>query len=111
MSNIVDLDRERRIQALLGNITAKCDANPALATRTRAMLHGELPAMIEQPNPLSIRLPAPLIARLDDLTAQINASPRALERRFKRTDTLREALVRGIKVIEAELEKERKSAA
>ena len=112
MTNIVDLGRERRIQAILNNIAAKCSANPALATRTHAMLNGELPAMIEeQPNPLSIRLPAPLINRLDELTAKINASPRALERRFKRTDTLREALVRGIKVIETELEKERKAVA
>jgi hypothetical protein len=104
MNNVIDLDRERRIQALINNIAAKCNANPALAARTRQMLHGEL-TMIEQPNPLSIRLPAPLINRLDDLTARINASPRALERRFKRTDTLREALVRGIKIIETELAK------
>ena len=111
MTNIVDLDRERRITALINSIAAKCESNPALAIRTKTMLHGELPTMIEQPNPLSIRLPAPLIARLDDLTAQINASPRALERRFKRADTLREALVRGIKVIEAEIEKEQHRAA
>ena len=110
MSNVIDLDRERRIQTLLHNIASKCAANPALAKRTHAMLHGEL-LMIEQPNPLSIRLPAPLINRLDDLTARINASPRALERRFKRTDTLREALVRGIKVIETELAKEQRAAA
>ena len=110
MSNVIDLNQERRIQTLLNNIAAKCNANPALATRTHAMLNGEL-LMIEQPNPLSIRLPAPLINRLDDLTARINASPRALERRFKRTDTLREALVRGIKVIEAELAKEQRAAA
>ena len=108
MNNIIDLAKERRIQAIIDSIAAKCNANPALATRTKAMLHGELPAMIEQPNPLSIRLPAPLINRLDDLTDKINASSRALERRFKRTDTLREALVRGIKVIEAELEKEQR---
>ena len=108
MNNIIDLAKERRIQAIIDSIAAKCNANPALATRTKAMLHGELPAMIEQPNPLSIRLPAPLINRLDDLTDKINASPRALKRRFKRTDTLREALVRGIKVIEAELEKEQR---
>ena len=79
MNNIIDLAKERRIQAIIDSIAAKCNANPALATRTNAMLHGELPAMIEQPNPLSIRLPAPLINRLDDLTDKINASPRALE--------------------------------
>ena len=109
MSNVIDLDRERRIQTLLNNIAAKCSTNPALATRTHAMLHGEIP-MSEQPTPLSIRLPAPLINRLDELTAKINASPRALERRFKRTDTLRECVVRGIKVIEAELAKEQRAA-
>ena len=105
MSNVIDLDRERRIAALINSIAAKCESNPALATRTKSMLHGELP-MIEQPNPLSIRLPAPLIARLDELTAKINASPRALERRFKRTDTLRECVVRGIKEIEREIRNE-----
>ena len=110
MSNVIDLAKERRIQGLVNSIAAKCDANPALAIRTHAMLNGELPAMIEHPNPLSIRLPAPLIDRLDDLTAKINDSPRAIERRFKRTDTLREALVRGIKVIEAELAKEQRAA-
>ena len=106
MNNVVDLAKERRITALINSIAAKCGNSPALATRTHAMLHGELPTMIEQPNPLSIRLPAPLIRRLDDLTAKINASPRALERRYKRTDTLRECVVRGIKEIEKELEKE-----
>jgi len=40
--------------------------------------------------------------------ARINASPRAIERNYKRTDTLRECVVRGIKVIEAELEKGRR---
>lgn len=108
MNNVIDLAKERRIQAIIDSIAAKCNADPALAARTHAMLHGELPTMSEQPNPLSIRLPAPLINRLDDLTAKINASPRALERRFKRTDTLREALVRGIQVIEAELAKEQR---
>ena len=108
MSNVIDLAKERRIQALLNSIAAKCNADPALAARTHAMLHGDLPAMSEQPTPLSIRLPPPLIARLDELTAKINASPRALERRFKRTDTLREALVRGIQVIEAKLAKEQR---
>ena len=107
MSNVIDLAKERRIQALINNIAAKCESNPALAARTKTMLHGELPTMIEQPNPLSIRLPAPLIARLDELTAKINASPRALERRYKRTDSLRECVVRGIKEIERELAKER----
>ena len=107
MNNVIDIDRERRIQALINNIAAKCERNPALATRTQAMLKGEL-HMIEQPNPLSIRLPAPLIAKLDELTAKINASPRALERRYKRTDTLRECVVRGIKEIEKEIEKEQR---
>lgn len=109
MNSVIDLARERRIQNILNNLAAQCESNPALAARTHAMLNGELPAMSEQPNPLSIRLPAPLINRLDELTAKLNASPRALERRFKRTDTLREALVRGIKVIEAELGKERRT--
>lgn len=68
------------------------------------------PGLFSRPRQLP-GLPAPLINRLDDLTARINASPRALERRFKRTDTLREALVRGIKVIEAELAKEQRAAA
>ncbi len=108
MNNIIDLARERRIQNILNTIAAQCERNPALAARTQAMLNGDLPMMIERPNPLSIRLPAAMLARLDELTARINASPRAIERNYKRTDTLRECVVRGIKAIETELDKGRK---
>lgn len=107
MNNIVDLEKERRISALVNNIAQQCANNPTLAMRTQSMLRGELPTMTRLP-PLTIRLPEPLIDRLDALTAKMNADPqRGMERVFKRTDTLREALIRGIKEIEADLGKER----
>ena len=109
MNNIVDIEKERRISALVNDIATRCANNPAMAARTRSMLNGELPVMTQKPNPLAIRLPAPLIDRLDELTEKLNADPqRGMERVFKRTDTLREALVRGIKEIESDLESGRR---
>ena len=103
MNNIVDLEKERRITTLINGIAERCANNPALAMRTHAMLRGEIPAMT-RPAPLSIRLPEPLIERLDALTVKLNKDPqRNLERVFKRTDTLREALIRGIRELETDL--------
>ena len=107
MNNIVDLEKERRISALVNTIAERCANDPALAMRTQSLLRGELPT-VNRPPPLSIRLPEPLIDRLDALTVKINADPqRGMERVFKRTDTLREALIRGIKEIESELKQGR----
>jgi hypothetical protein len=102
-SNIVDLARERRIAALLHGIAARCAANPALADRTAAFLSEELESM-QQRQPTSVRLPEPLIERLDALAAKLNADPeRGMERVFKRSDAFRLALIRGIEAMEAEL--------
>lgn len=59
---------------------------------------------MQQRTPVSIRLPDPLVARLDALAAKLNADPqKGLERVFKRSDALRLALIRGIEAMEAEL--------
>lgn len=103
MSNIVDLARERRITALLHGIAARCVDDPDLADRTAAFLSEELKPM-QQRHPISIRLPEPLVERLDVLAERLNADPkRSLERNFKRSDAFRLALIRGIEAMEAEL--------
>lgn len=107
MTNIVDLDKERRIQALINRIAAKSERNLEHGARTNAMLNGKLPTMNELPT--SIRIPEPLIRRLDALADRFNADPvRGLERRFKRSDAVREALIRGIAEIENDLQKEQR---
>lgn len=106
MNNLVDLDKERRINGLINRLNAKLSANPDLNQRTLAMLNGEIP-IVRQPLPTSLRLPEPLIERLDRLAEQLNADPqRGLERRFKRSDALREALIRGISELEADLSRD-----
>jgi predicted DNA-binding protein len=103
MNNLVDLAKERRINGLIGRLNAKMGVNPDFDQRTWAMLNGELP-MVRQPLPTSLRLPEPLIERLDRLAEQMNADPqRGLERRHKRSDALREALIRGISELESDL--------
>lgn len=110
MTNILDLDKERRIQALINAITAKSERNPEHGTRTMAMLNGELPTMAVKELPTSIRIPEPLIQRLDALADRFNADPvRGLQRRFKRSDAVREALIRGITEIETDLQREQRS--
>ena len=60
--------------------------------------------MARQPLPTSIRIPEPLIERLDRLAEQLNPDPaRGLERRHKGVDALRETLIQGIAEIEKEL--------
>lgn len=106
MNNLVDLAKERRINGLIGRLNTKMGVNPDFDQRTWAMLNGELP-IVRQPLPTSMRLPAPLIERLDRLAEQMNSDPqRSLERRFKRSDALREALIRGISELEADLSRD-----
>ena len=106
MTNIVDLDKERRIQALINAIAAKSKRNPDHGARTMAMLNGELPTMAVKELPTSVRIPEPLILRLDALADRFNSDPvRRLERRFKRSDAVREVLIRGIVELEKDLEK------
>ena len=101
--NVVDLAQERQIQAVINRLADKLADNPALEQRTLAMLNGEL-AVTRQPLPTSIRIPEPLIDRLDRLAELMNADPvRGLERRHKRADALREALIRGINELELDL--------
>lgn len=45
MTNIVDLDKERRIQALINAIAAKSERNPEYGARTMAMLNRGLPTV------------------------------------------------------------------
>lgn len=103
MNNVVDLDRERRVSTLLREIVGLSN-NPDVVNRTMSMLNEELPIMQER-LPTSIRLPVPLIARLDALVVRLNADPqRGMERVFKRSDLVRLALIRGIEVLESELD-------
>ena len=89
MNNVIDLAKERRIAALINSIAAKSERNPEHGVRTNAMLNGKLPPMNELPT--SIRIPEPLIRRLDVLADRFNSDPvRSLERRFKRSDAVHE---------------------
>ena len=101
------------------------------SSRTRAALTGRHPARPHHPMPVrarppavpgdgpgpagpdagtptmkefSLRLPPALIARPDALAERQNADPqRGLKGNFRRSDVAREALIRGIQAIEAEL--------
>jgi predicted DNA-binding protein len=106
MNNLVDLAKERRINGLIGRLNAKMGVNPDFDQRTWAMLNGEIP-MARQPLPTSLRLPEPLIERLDRLAERMNADPqRGLERRHKRSDALREAVIRGLSELESDLSRD-----
>ena len=101
MNNVIDLAKERRVSALLREIVGLSGGNPEVTDRTLSMLKGKAMDI-----PTSIRLPEPLVIRLDALAVRFNAdSVKGLERTFKRSDILRLALIRGIEELEAELKK------
>jgi hypothetical protein len=91
-------------------------AKPHLRDRTAAMLAGELacPDLESEPmpetkiNPVTLRLPAELLARVDALLPEARRLPElAMMTTITRADLLRLALVKGVGGIEAELAKKR----
>ena len=106
----MDLDKERRIKRIIGEIKEMMDNNPALADRTGKMLQGEIPCSeLEEPmtpkedTSTSIRLSRELQARADALMEKIKDRPEVTAfGRVTRSSVLRLALVKGLEILEKE---------
>jgi len=98
---VVDLARERRIAGKVAELRDLLDGGAVDADRTRAMLAGELEARpVSDPDvSTTLRLPAALLARADELAARIPAPPGG---RVSRSNVLRAALDRGLSGLEAD---------
>ena len=87
--------------------------HPELRGRTAAMLAGELDCpdlekepMPEKINPVTLRLPSDLLARVDAMVPEAHSLPDlAMLTTVTRADVLRLALVKGLGQIEVELRK------
>ena len=100
---VVDLAKETRIRAKLGELRALLDGGAVDPERTRAMLAGELEAPgMNDTDPdvaTSIRIPRALLDLADTLAER---RAERLGERASRSAVLRLALERGIAVIERE---------
>jgi len=110
---VVDLAAVRAAEARIDRLLAE---HPELRERTAAMLAGDLtcPDLESEPmpetkiNPVTLRLPADLIARVDALVPEARRLPDlAMLTTITRADVLRLALVKGVGQVEAELRKAR----
>ena len=98
-------EQRRFVKSLVSEISQRCEGDPVLTERTQQFLKGELPTLRAQ-KPVTVRLSDPLIERLDSLAEALNADPdMALSGPWTRSTTLREAVIRGIGVLEKELRK------
>lgn len=97
---IADLDRQRRITENIRRIAELCQQDATLADRTAQYLAGELPEPDETMKNLTVRLPAPLIERVERLLTREQFVLRYGA--VKRADVIRECLVRGLAEIERE---------
>jgi hypothetical protein len=71
MSNIVDLQEEREINALIDRLGQTISANSETVNRTFAALDGELTMKNEEAIMVSIRLPKSLVEGIDDAAREI----------------------------------------
>lgn len=71
MSNIVDLQEEREINALIDRLGQTISANSDTAMRTFAALNGKLPMKNSEAIMLSVRLPQSLVEGIDDAAREI----------------------------------------
>lgn len=111
-SDLIDLNRERRIRSNLAELRELLATDPRLTERTGAMLAGALPCpdleddmTNDKELPTSMRLPARLIERADALVDKLQDHPQfEAMTRVTRATVLREALARGIAELEQEAE-------
>lgn len=104
MGEIIDLDRERRINAYIDELGGLLAGDPQLADRTFQHLEGKIPAMAETERVnLAIRITPSMKTRLDELTTKLNQTPEFMESRsgtVKRAAIIREALLIGVTKLE-----------
>ena len=112
---VVDLDRERRLQEHTEALRALLAGNPRLQERTNAMLAGELPCpdleepMSETPNPTVVRIPGDLVARCQALMPLLEQEPDlAAVGRLTTSAVIRVALSRGLASLEEQYKGKRK---
>lgn len=102
LAPVVDLARERRISAAVAELRDLVDGGAVDEGRTRAMLAGTLEARaVSDPADVSttLRLPAALLARADELAARLTPPPGG---RVSRSNVLRAALERGLSAMETD---------
>ena len=72
MSNIVNLQEEREINALIDRLGQTISASPETARRTFAALNGDLEMLPnKEAGLLSVRLPKALINQIDDAAREV----------------------------------------
>ena len=101
-STVVDLAKERRIAAALAELGDLVTGGAVDEGRTRAMLAGELearPVSDAADVSTTLRLPAAVLARADELAARLPPPPGG---RVSRSNVLRAALDRGLAALEAD---------
>ena len=113
---VVDLDRERRLQEHTEALRALLAGNPRLQERTNAMLAGELPCpdleepMSKTPNPTVVRIPGDLVARCQALMPLLEQEPDlAAVGRLTTSAVIRVALSRGLVSLEEQYKGKRKA--
>ena len=70
MSNVISLNDEREISALVDKLGQLISVNPDCAHRTKAALYGELEMKNSDSVLISIRLPKALVASLDEVSRE-----------------------------------------
>jgi len=72
MSNVIDLQQKREINALIDQLGQLISVNPDIAERTFAALDGDLEMLPnKEAGLLSVRLPKALINRIDDAAREV----------------------------------------
>lgn len=71
MNNVVDLQQEREINALIDRLGQTISVNPETAMRTFAALSGELSMRNEDAVMISVRVPKSLVEGIDDASREI----------------------------------------
>ena len=72
MSNVIDLQQKREINALIDQLDQLISVNPDIAERTFAALDGDLEMLPnKEAGLLSVRLPKALINRIDDAAREV----------------------------------------
>lgn len=105
LAPVEDLNRERRIRAIVADLRALLDADPALNRRTEAMLAGALPALeepLKHDRSMTVRLPEDALTRADALVPALESHPLLGAASVSRSVVIRLALDRGLAALEAE---------
>jgi hypothetical protein len=103
MNNVIDLQQEREINALVDKLGQLISDNPGIAERTFSVLDGELEMIPnKEAGLLSVRLPKTLINRIDDAAREVAYREK---RKVNRSTLVAEWLKASIQRYEQEIKK------